>query len=132
MRSPRPGTFLLTFLLPDGIVADSGVRAAAAGCKLSIDRQKFVEVSGPSREAVFVAAAEALRGICRGRGPQTMLAILRTPDGAFSAASRGGCDDWSVTVGADVVFSPTPLDPHLPPPQKADAAALVSLPGGRQ
>jgi hypothetical protein len=123
--------FVLSFLLPDGVTADSGSFFAAADrCTLKIDRGCFVEIRGPSREAVFDRAATLLRGACRGHGPKSILALLTTPGRAFSASSAGGRDDWTIIIGADIAFAPTAIDPHLPAPPAA-SGPLVLVQGGR-
>lgn len=129
MRSPP--TYLLTFLLPDGVSAAAGSTLPDDdGCAVGIDRGTFVEIRGPSRQAVFDRAAVLLRAACRGRGALSILALLRTPARAYSQSSAGGRDDWTIIVGADVAFSPTAIDPHLAKPA-GHSGALVLVQGGR-
>jgi hypothetical protein len=121
----HPGLHRLSFLLPAGTRVDSGIHQPSPdGCLLRFDRM-LVEISGPSREAVFEHATRLLRVSCRGRPPLSISAMLSTP------ARPSGRDTWSIIVGADVAFSPTSMDPHFPgeahPPPDLEAAS-----GGRR
>jgi len=128
----HPGSFRLSFLLPAGLSADSGSHQPSPdGCFLHINRM-LAEIVGPSREAVFEHAARLLRVSCRanlsGRLPPLSIgAVLSTP------ARPSGRDAWSIIVGADVAFSPTPLDPHFPMPDQARPPPDLALrSGGRR
>ncbi len=111
MRS-HPGLFRLTFLLPAGSQADSGRHQPSPdGCTLEITFP-FVEITGPSREATFEHATRLVRTACRGRHAITALLQRAYPELGLRRSSGG--DTWHITVGADVSFSPTSLDPYLP------------------
>lgn len=117
MRS-IPGSFRLTFLLPAGVAADSGQhQPSPEGCRLHVSFP-LAEITGPSREAVFEHAARFLRVSCRGKAPFSIAAMLATP------ARLCGRDAWSIIVGADVAFSPTSLNPHLPSPSEGRIVPL--------
>lgn len=118
MRS-HPDLFRLTFLLPDGADARPGThQPSPEGCALTV-RFPLVEISGPSRGAVFDHAARLLRLACRDLAPLSIASVLACP------ARPAAHDAWSIIVGADVAFSPTALDPEIPaarpPPQAARA-----------
>jgi hypothetical protein len=123
----HPAVFRLTFLLPAGITVDSGShRPSPDGCLLHVI-SPLVEIVGPSREAVFEHAARFLRVGCRGLPPLSIAARLSTP------GRPAGTDGWNIIVGADVAFSPTALDPHLPNPGQArPPPILASAPPGRR
>ena len=106
-----------------------------AGCVLTIDSRGQVAVEGNSREQVFAQARRFLRVIERGYGPLEMAATLRIArqdareramarretsgrrrpssraDGVNALAPEqiiyepGGCDSWSIVIGADVVIA---------------------------
>lgn len=112
--------YALTFLLPQGTRADSGTHQPSPdGCRMRLD-WPLVEIQGPSRQAVFEHAGRLIRLVCRDQAPLSIPAILLTP---IVPASR---DAWSIIVGAEVAFSPTPIDPYFPgearpPPGRAAA-----------
>jgi hypothetical protein len=107
MRSP-PGTYCLSFVLPDGIAIDSGAFAPSAdGCSVHIFH-RLVKILGPSREAVFEHASVMLRVIHRAAPCAAIAATLESP------APIAGRDGWSIIVGAPIAFSPTSLDPYFP------------------
>ena len=107
MRS-HPGLFHLSFLLPKGIIADSGSHAPFdTGCSIRV-LPPLVKISGPSREAVFEHATQLLRVRCRGHGALSIAATLVSP------LPVSGSDSWSIIVGAEIAFSPTSLNPHFP------------------
>lgn len=112
MRS-HPGLYRLSFLLPAGALACSGShQPSPEGCLLHVTFP-LVDIAGPSREAVFEHATRFLRVSCRGRPPLSIAARLSTPGRTV------GTDGWTIIVGADIAFSPTALDPHLPRPDQA-------------
>jgi|SRR5579859_3669042 len=125
-----PGLFRLAFLLPTGANTDSGShQPSPEGCLLHLT-PPLAEIVGPSRDAVFEHATRFLRVTCRGQPPLSIAAQLQTP------ARPVGRDSWCIIVGADVSFSPTGLDPHLPhlprrpPGQPPPSLAMVGGRGG--
>jgi hypothetical protein len=122
----HPGSYRLSFLLPAGTHVDSGIHQPSPdGCLLRVDRM-LVEISGPSREAVFEHATRLLRVSALGRPPLSIAATLSTP------TRPPGRDTWSIIVGADVAFSPTSLDPHLPGPDQARPPPDLEVASGRR
>ncbi|MCK1501476.1 hypothetical protein [Bradyrhizobium sp. 188] len=124
---PAPQSFKLTFLLPGGAAVTPGFHQPAPdGCALDV-RWPLVEISGPSRRAVFDHATRLLRLSCRHLPPTAISAQLVTP------ARPAGRDAWSIIVGADVAFSPTGLDPEFPRPELAQPPPrrLEVIEGGR-
>lgn len=112
--------FTLAFLLPAGSVADSGKhRPSPEGCELVVTAP-LVEISGPSREAVFEHAARFLRVACRD---------VRASISAFTTTfdQPAGRDSWAIVVGADVSFVPTSMDAQFPrqarPPPSLEVVA---------
>lgn len=106
MRS-HPALFRVTFLLPAGSQAEPGRhQPSAEGCTLDI-QSPFVEICGPSREACFEHAARLVRIACKGR--HNIDVRVQQP----GLGLRTGYA-WQMTVGADVSFSPTSMDPYLP------------------
>ena len=127
MRS-HPGSYRLTFLLPAGSHADSGRHQPSPdGCSLKITFP-FVEITGPSREATFEHATRLVRTACRGRHAITALLQLAWPE--LGLRQPCGGDSWTITIGADVSFSPTSIDPYLPREAGRPPPAL-QLVGGR-
>ena len=104
-----------------------------AGCVLTIDSRGQVAVEGNSREQVFAQARQFLRVIGRGCGPLETAATLRTArretQGRRRPSSRadavnalapeqisyepGGCDSWSIVIGADVVIAAAAIAPDV-------------------
>lgn len=115
MRS-HPTTHRFIFRLPLGAAAISDFRRP--GVEVEIGRE-VIAISGPSRESVFEAAAGLLRAACRGLKPLSIAGRLyvmndRPTDGRDWLLLPGSSDGWTIIVGADVAFSPTGVDPHLP------------------
>ncbi|MGY4295397.1 hypothetical protein ACVWXN_003492 [Bradyrhizobium sp. i1.4.4] len=124
---PTPASFQLTFLLPDGAAATPGFhQPSPEGCALAVS-WPLVEISGPSRRAVFDHAARLLRYACRHLPAISISAVLASP------ARPGARDAVSIIVGADVAFSPTGLDPEFPtePPERPPPRRLEVIDGGR-
>lgn len=124
---PAPEPFKLTFLLPDGAAATPGFhQPSPEGCALAVS-WPLVEISGPSRRAVFDHTARLLRHACRHLPPTSIAAVLGTPG---RPAAR---DPVNIIVGADVAFSPTGLDPDFPtePPARPPPRRLEVIAGGR-
>lgn len=99
--------FTLAFLLPPGSTADSGAhQPSPEGCRLTVTAP-LVEISGPSREAVFEHAARFLRVACKD---------VRASISAFTTTLEkpAGRDSWQIVVGADVAFVPTAVDAQFP------------------
>ena len=93
-----------------------------AGCVLTIDSRGQVAVEGNSREQVFAQARRFLRVIGRGCGPLEMAATLRiarrkTRVNALAPEQiiyePGGCDSWSIVIGADVVIAAAAIAPDV-------------------
>lgn len=89
------------------------------GCLLRVEATGLVSIEGPSRERVFEQAARFIRVHAKGLPPQAIAAVLQTPP----AYAPPGRDGWSIIVGADVSFSPTAIEPHLPRPELTVLAA---------
>jgi hypothetical protein len=107
MRS-HPGSFQLTFLLPDGAAAVPGFhQPSPEGCSLAI-AWPLVTIAGPSRRAVFDHATRLLRASCRHLPAASIAARLTT------LGRPAGSDAWSIAINADVSFSPTGLDAEFP------------------
>jgi hypothetical protein len=102
----EPFCFIFTFTLPPELRLEAPAgrhQPCTAGCVLTIDSRGQVTIEGCSREQVFAQARRFLRVIGRGYGPLEMAARLRTPERIIY--EPGGCDSWSITIGADVVIS---------------------------
>jgi hypothetical protein len=107
MRS-SPGSFRLSFLLPEGVAATPGGTSGwVADCEVAIDRVR-VNITGPSKEAVIEQAARLVRVICQGRRELEIGAVLESPPPA------SGRDGWTIIVGADIAFAPTALGVLFP------------------
>jgi hypothetical protein len=103
-----PGPYRLTFLLPSRLllmVQSGRHQPCLHGCVLLVGRGGLVTVEGPSKEKVFKQVGLFLKMVCKGHGAVSLAARVISP---------GGCDGWSIIVGAKVAFSPTCLDPHIP------------------
>jgi hypothetical protein len=85
-----------------------------AGCVLTIDSRGQVAVEGNSREQVFAQARRFLRVIGRGYGPLETAATLRVNALAPERIiyEPGGCDSWSIVIGADVVIAAADVREH--------------------
>ncbi len=120
MRAPdRPGSYRLSFLLPNGVAARSGEYADwVPGCVLTVSGPS-VEISAPSKDNAFEQAARLLRVVCQGKGPLSIAALLVSP------RPVSGADGWTIVVGADVAFAPTSLGATFPIEIRRAAAAAV-------
>lgn len=108
-----PDTYRLTFMLPASLVllVQPGRHCPCLfGCVLMVDRSGLVSIVGPSRQQVFDQAGRFLRVHCKGRPALTIAATLQTP----AAYVPGGRDGWSIIIGAQIAFSPTSIEPHIP------------------
>ena len=104
----HPARYRLFFLLPAGLRIDPcWFEPNADGCALSIEAG-LVQVTGPSRAAVFDQAAVLLRLVHRAKPAAVITATLESP------VPAPGRDGWSIIVGAPIAFSPTSLDPYFP------------------
>jgi hypothetical protein len=137
MRS-CPASHILTFRTPPGARIEVGFRVdSPLGCILEIGCTGLVTILGPSREAVFELAARLLRAACRGLPPAAVSARLYQPrpnaelsEGRDWLELPGPVDGWTIIIGAEVAFSPTPLDPHLPDlSRRAPALVAARRPG---
>jgi hypothetical protein len=138
MRS-CPASHVVTFLTPPGAWIEPGFRIDSPhGCILEVGRTGLVTILGPSREAVFELAARLLRAACRGRPPASVSARLYQPrpNGELSEGRDwlelpGPVDGWTIIIGAEVAFSPTPIDPHIPDlSRRGPALVAAQRPGG--
>jgi hypothetical protein len=119
VRAPdRPGSYRLSFLLPNGVTADRGDFAKVPGCVLMVGRS-HVQIFAPSKEKAFAQATGVLREACQGRGPFSIAALLVSP------TPVSGADGWTIIVGADIAFAPTSLGATFPVEIRRAAAAAV-------
>src|SRR5258708_1636208 len=105
----HPGSFHLSFLLPEGVDASwaDGRHFPALGCHVRV-LSPLMKIRGPSRDWVFDAADVILRQACESHGPLSIAATLQSPPPC------PGRDSWTIIVGADVAFAPTGLGAHFP------------------
>jgi hypothetical protein len=120
MRS-HPASHVLTFWMPKGARADSGIRVDSPfQCQVEIGKLGFVTALGPSRPAVFDQAARVLRLACDGMPPLWLSGTLYTQDQARDDGRDWlhlprPSDGWTIIVMRGcVAFSPTSLDPEIP------------------
>jgi hypothetical protein len=112
--------YRLYFMLPDSIawaVPSGRHQPCLHGCVLEVSRTGLVTIEGPSRERVFDQARRFFRVHAKGHPPASIGAVLCSPRGGLSVHAvdppvrvrRPARDGWSIAVGADVVFSPSPV-----------------------
>lgn len=121
VMTSHPTSHVLTFWMPKGARADAGIRTDSRfPCLASIGKLGLVTLMGPSRGAVFDAAARILRVACDGMPPLsfpcTLYVQLAAPaDGRDWLQLPGPSDDWTVIVMRGcTAFSPTAMDPEIP------------------
>jgi hypothetical protein len=102
-----PFNYRLSFLLPPPLWFGGPAIPTIYGCRVAVS-DGLVGITGPSRQAVFEQAATLVRSAGRRAPPLSIAVRLSSPYLA------GGCDSWSMIVGADVAFSPTAIDPYFP------------------
>lgn len=116
-ESPEP--FRLSFLLPAALilrVPPGRHQPCLAGCRLDVDRVGLAVILGPSPARVFDQAERFLQPHLRELPALAIAANLKFP----GRIDGGKTDHWTIIVGADIAFSPTPIEPYIP-----DAQALV-------
>ena len=111
MRLP----FRLSFLLPQDAQLAVGIDRCLPfdnGCDAAVHGAGLAIIGGPSREAVFVAAAAFIAALCEGLGPLSIAATMKTER---QPGIPSGRDSWSIVVGAEVAFCATSIAPEIPP-----------------
>lgn len=104
--------YRLAFLLPREIAAfvPAGRHSPCLhGCVLTIDRNGWVTIEGPSQERVLDQARRFLRIHARGRGPLQIAMTLVSSCGRWR-------DPWTAIVNAEIAFVPNALEAEIGSP----------------
>lgn len=116
LEQPAPPVYRLTFIVPRAILrvaAGQLDRLLLRGCAVDFTAAPLVRVEAASRPMTFDQATRLLRARGGNEAPRSIDAMLEW------MGPGGGCDRWTIVLGADVSFAPTGLGAYVPAAEPA-------------